>query len=149
MPQFDATTNYTAQQHVNKMTDYFELHEIDEGDFQVILFVQNLTSEVKKWLKGLNAISIADLAVFHRLFLNRWEKKKIPLQILSEFENIKRAPNEIVQDYCTRYNSIYNTIPANIKPPPDSVLIKFPDGFDTDIAYQVREKSRGPRVDEK
>ena len=69
------------------------------------------------------------------------EKKKNPLQILSEFENIKRAPNETVQDSCTRYNSIYNVIPANLKPPLDSVLIKFPDGFDTDMAYQLRERN--------
>ena len=67
------------------------------------------------------------------------EEKK--LQILSEFESIKRAPNETIQDYCTRYNSIYNAIPANLKPPPDSVLIKFPDGFDADIAYQLRERN--------
>jgi len=29
---FDATGQYTAQQHVKKMTNYFELHEIDEFD---------------------------------------------------------------------------------------------------------------------
>lgn len=29
---FDATGHYIAQQHVNKMSDLFELHEIDEAD---------------------------------------------------------------------------------------------------------------------
>jgi len=29
---FDSTGTYTAQQHNKKMTDYFELHEIDIGD---------------------------------------------------------------------------------------------------------------------
>ena len=71
------------------------------------------------------------------MFLNRWEKKKNTLQILSEFENIKKAPNETVQDYCTRYNSIYNEIPTNIKPPPDSTLIKFL----TNMAYKLRERN--------
>ena len=123
------------------MTDYFELHEIDDVDVQMRLFAQTLTGEVKKWFKGLNYGSIADLAVFHRLFLNRWEKKRNPLQILSEFESIKSAPNETVQDYCTRYNSIYNEIPANLKPPPKFFLIKFPDEFDTYIAYQLRERN--------
>ena len=94
IPQFDATT----QQHISKMTEFFELHEIDESDVQMRLFAQTLTGEVKKWFKGLTACSIADLAIFHRLFLNKWEKKKKPLQILSEFDAIKRAPNESVQD---------------------------------------------------
>ena len=53
----------------------------------------------------------------------------------------KRVSNETIQDYCTRYNSIYNAILANLKIPPDSVLLKFPHGFDTDIAYQLRERN--------
>jgi hypothetical protein len=34
---------------------------------------------------------------------------------------------------------LYNAIPAEIKPPQDLELIKFPDGFDTDMSYQLRE----------
>ena len=42
------------------MTDYFELHEIDEADVQVRLFSQTLTGDVKNWFKGINAGSIVD-----------------------------------------------------------------------------------------
>ena len=72
--------------------------------------------------------------------MNKWEKKKNPLQILSEFDALKRSPNESVQDYCTRYNSIYNSIPETLKPTPYSIFLKFPDGFDADMAYQLRER---------
>ena len=140
IPQFDATTHYRAQQHINKMTDYFELHEIDYSYVQMRLLAQTLTWEVKKWFKGLNPGSITNLAVFHRVFLNKLEKKKNPLQILYEFDAMKKYPNESSQDYCPRYNSVYNSIPANLKSTPDSVLLKFPDGFDTDMAYQLRER---------
>ena len=61
--------------------------------------------------------------------------KKNPLQILSEYENIKRNVGESVQDYCVRFNAVYNAIPANIKPPEGLALLKFPDGFDTNMAY--------------
>ena len=141
IPQFDATTQYTAQQHVNKMIDYFELHEIDDSDVQMRLFAQTLTWEVKKWFKGLNPSTIADLSVFHRLFLNKWEKNKNLLQILFEFDAMKRDPNETVQDYYTRSNSVYNSIPANLKPTPKFFLLKFPDGFDKDMSYQLRERN--------
>jgi len=123
---FDATGHYTAQQHVNKMIDYFELHEIDEFDVQMRLFSQTLVGDANKWFKGLLANHITDLVALNRLFIDRWERRKNPLQILSEYDNIRRAPNESVQDYCTRFNNIYNAIPTNIKPPPNLALIKLP-----------------------
>lgn len=46
--QFDGIGHYTTQHHVNKMTDYFELHEIDIGDVQMRLFAQTLVGDVRK-----------------------------------------------------------------------------------------------------
>ena len=46
-----------------------------------------------------------------------------------------------MQDYVTRFNEVYNVVPQNLRNPPDSVLIKFPDGFDSNIAYQLRERA--------
>ena len=80
---FDATGQYTSQQHVDKINNYFELHEIDESHVQMRLFAQTLTRDVKKWFKGLPTNHIVDLGAFHRLFINRWERNKNPLQILS------------------------------------------------------------------
>ena len=65
--------------------------------------------------------------------------KENPLQILSEYENIKRNVGETVQDYCLRFNAIYNAISANLTPPVGLALLKFPNGFDADMAYQLRE----------
>jgi len=36
---------------------------------------------------------------------------------------------------------VYNVIPQNLRPPLDLALIKFPDGFDSDMAYQLRERA--------
>ena len=52
---------------------------------------------------------------------------------------IKRNVGESVQDYCVRFNAIYNVIPANIKPPEGLALLKFPESFDANMAYQLRE----------
>ena len=46
-----------------------------------------------------------------------------------------------MQDYCTRFNNIYNAIPVDIKTPQGLALIKFPDGFDVDMSYQLRERN--------
>jgi hypothetical protein len=112
LPQFDATGPLNAQQHVDKMNDYFDLQEVDEVDVQMRLFTQSLTGDVKKWFKALPTTSVPDLVAFQRSFLDRWEVKKNPLQILSEYETIRRNQGETVQDYCTRFNNLYNAIPA-------------------------------------
>lgn len=105
------------------------------------IFSQTLTGDVRTWFRYLPPNSIYSLDVFYQQFLNRWEKKKNHLQILSEYENLKRGPNETVQNYCTRFNNVYNAIPLDLRPPPSLALIKFPDGFDTDLAFQLRVRN--------
>ena len=138
---FDGTGSYTAQQHNNKMQDYFENYEIDDDDVRMKIFVQSLTGDVRIWFRALATNSIADSEALYQSFLNRWEKKKDPLHILTEYDNLKRGPQGTIQDYCARFNNVYNAIPQNLRPPPDLALIKFPDGFDSDMAYQLRERA--------
>lgn len=69
------------------------------------------------------------------------EAKKSSLQILSEYENIRREVGESVQDYCARFNNTYIAIPVNLKPPQDLALRKFPNGFDVDMSCQLRERN--------
>jgi len=104
------------------------------------IFSQTLAREVRTWFRDLVAGSIADMTNFHRMFIERWERKKNPLQILYEYENIRRGPKESVQDYYTRFNNTYNSIPTSFKPTPDLAMIKFLDGFDLDMAYHLRER---------
>ena len=46
-----------------------------------------------------------------------------------------------MQDYCTRFNSVYKAIPQNLRPPPSLAVIKFPDGFDFNMDFQLRERT--------
>ena len=46
-----------------------------------------------------------------------------------------------MEEYCERFNNIYNSIPQDIKPSPGLALIDFPDGFDVDMEYQLRERA--------
>ena len=92
-------------------------------------------------VRSLQANSIADPEALYQSFINRWEKKKDPLHILAEYDTIKRGPQETVLDYCARFNNVYNAIPQNLRPPPDLALYKFPDGFNPDMAYQLKERA--------
>lgn len=66
--------------------------------------------------------------------------RKDPLQILAEYEQIKRNAGESVQDYCVIFDAVYNEIPDHLKPPVGLVMMKFPDGFDAEMTYQLRER---------
>ena len=138
---FDGTSSYTAQQHTKKIMDYFENYEIDDDDVRMKFFVQSLTGEVRTWFRALGAHTIANPDTLYEAFLNRWEKNKDPLHILLEYDTLKRGPQEAVQDYCARFNNVYTAIPQNLRPPPDLALIKFFDGFDPNMAYQLRERA--------
>ena len=54
--------------------------------------------------------------------------------------SLKRNVGESVHDYTTRFNSIYNALPPHMKPPQGIALAKYPDGFDADMAYELRDK---------
>jgi len=138
---FDGTPqNITAQRHVEKMWNFFDLHEIDEENVTMRLFMQTFGGEVRKWFRALPARSVPTLEDLKRQFLECWEVKKDPLQIKFEYTNIKRNVGESIQDSCIRFNVAYNAIPDDLKPTRKSTLLKFPDGFDLDMAYQPRER---------
>ena len=54
--------------------------------------------------------------------------------------SLKRNVGESVHDYTTRFNSIYNALPPHMKPPQGMALAKYLDGFDADLAYELRDK---------
>lgn len=55
-----------------------------------------------------------------------------------EYENLKSNLGETVQEFSTTFNRVYNLIPTDIKPPGFS-LLQYPEGFDVEIDYQLRE----------
>ena len=114
--------------------------EIEEKTIKMRIFAQSLGGDVKKWFKNLPPNSINDLPSLHQTFINKWETKKNPLQILTEYSSLKRNPGESVHDYSTRFNSVYNALPPHMKPPQGMALVRYPEGFDAEMAYQLRER---------
>ena len=119
------------------MTNFLDLHEIDVENVSMRLFAQTFGGEVRKWFRALQARSINTLQELQTLFLDQWEIKKDPLQITSEYTNIKRNHGESVQDYIIRFNAVYNAIRDDLRPSKKSSLLKFLDGFDPEMAYSL------------
>lgn len=60
---------------------------------------------------------------------------------MDEYWNLKRHPNETVQDFSTRLNSVYDFIPTDINPPLRLAMLHYPDGFNANISYYLRERN--------
>ena len=91
--------------------------ELEDETIKMRMFTQSLGEEPKKWFKILSPKSLHDLPALYQTFINKWEIKKNSLQILSEYSNLKRNAGGSVQDYCTRFNNVYNALPPHMKPP--------------------------------
>ena len=50
IPIFDATQSIITQQHVDKMNELFDLHEVEAENVTTRLSVQSFGGEVRKWL---------------------------------------------------------------------------------------------------
>ena len=68
------------------MEDSFDYMEIDDDIVKMRIFSQSLGGNVKKWFKGLPPNSIQDLPALYQTFINKWEVKANPLQILAEYK---------------------------------------------------------------
>ena len=80
---YDGEGNFTPKQHVDRFKDFLDMDLVDEDDVKMRLFVLSLLGEAKKWFKYLPARSIRMFPAFHTVFLERWDDKRSPLQVLS------------------------------------------------------------------
>lgn len=96
LPQFDGTGDITTRKHAGKIIDFIDLEEVDHEDAKLRLFAQSLSGKARKWYRSLIARSIPDFQQFQIIFLNRWEVKRNPFQIMDEYWNLKGKPDETV-----------------------------------------------------
>jgi hypothetical protein len=109
---YDVEGNASAQKHLDLFNDFFDLEEVDYEYAKTRLFAQSHSGEVRKWFKALLAASIPNFSSFETLFLARWGDKNNPLKLPTQYNNIKRSPNEAVQEFSTRFMKVYNSIPT-------------------------------------
>ena len=87
---YDRKGNVSARYHVGKFDDFIDLEEVDDEYVKMQLFAQSLYGEAKKWYKDLPPRSICSFAGFQTIFLERWDDKKSPLQVLSQYNNLRK-----------------------------------------------------------
>lgn len=74
------------------------------------------------------------------MFLGKWEQKRNSLQLLTQYDNLKRGMNEFVQHFFDRFMRTHESIPADVKPPPVATKLHYADAFDSEFTLLLRER---------
>jgi hypothetical protein len=142
LPRFDGENEkITAEKHVQNLEYFLDLYEVEDDDVYIRMFSLSLGGKVKDWFKNLPAASIRNFHQFMQVFLDRWVIRVNVFLILEEYEHLKRKPGETVHQFSARFNKVYHAIPADIRPPPGSAHLHYPDAFDPEMAFQLRERN--------
>ena len=68
--------------------------------------------------------SILSYQVLEDIFKERWAEKKDPRRCLSRFYSIRREESESFQAFSDRFMKVYNAVPSNFKPPPETAQLQ-------------------------
>ena len=81
-------------------------YEVEAKDVIMKLFVQSLNKDAREWFKRLPKLSIVDWKDIEYCFKEKYGENKNQSYILSEFNNIKRLPNESVTELNIRFQKM-------------------------------------------
>jgi hypothetical protein len=142
LPRFDGDkANITAKKHIQNLEDFLDLYEVEDDDVCIIMFSLSLGGKVKDWFKNLPVVSIRNFQQFMQVLLDRWVVRGNVFLILEEYEHLKRKPGETVHQFSARFNKVYHAIPTVIRPPPGFAHLHYPDAFDPEMTFQLRERN--------
>jgi hypothetical protein len=142
LPRFDGENGkITDEKHIQNLEDFLDLYEVEDDDVCIIMFSLSLGGKVKDWFKNLPVASIRNFQQFMQVFLDRWVVMGNVFLLLEEYDHLKRKPGETVQQFSTRFNDVYHSIPVDVRPPPGLAKLHFPEAFDPEMAFQLRERN--------
>ena len=93
------------------------------------MFVQSLDGEARKWFKTLGDRSITTWEGMEDTFLRKWGEKKDHGHCLTEFNTLRKRHNKGVSEFIKRFNKLYLSLPADMKPHQTAAKVVFVAAF--------------------
>jgi hypothetical protein len=129
LPKFPGNNVITAEDHIYVMGWDMDIAGIDHEDVAMRLFASSLTEEALDLFKGLPDNHITSYDAFSNLFKSRWLKKADGGTLGTQFNQIKKKKNEIIKEFISSFDRLYNQIPTNYYPTTSSVRILYMNAF--------------------
>lgn len=140
IPTWVGDEEITVEEHVDRFKDSVDREEVDDEYVKLRLFAQTFVGEVRKWFKSLAAVSIHSWTEFEDSFLRKWGNRTNPIQALTEYNNLRREPDETIQNFSKRFNKVFNSIPICLKPPEALAQLIYAEAFDSDFSLLLRKE---------
>ena len=84
--------------------------------------------------------SINNWEELETLFTQIWSGKRDHGYSLTEFNAIKKKANENMNEFFKRFNKLYNSLPIEMKPPPNGARVGFTGAFELFFSFTLRER---------
>ena len=62
------------------------------------------------------------------------------MYLLTQYNNLRRAPNKSVQDFSYKFKKTYDALPVDVKPPPSAAKLHYVDAFSSEFTLFLRER---------
>ena len=102
--------------------------------------MQSLDGEARKWFKTLGNHSVTTWDDMENNFLRKWGEKKDHGKCLIEFNTLKKRHNEGVSKFIKRFNKLYLSLLADMKPHQTATKVVFVVAFDSEFGFSLRER---------
>jgi hypothetical protein len=110
-------------------------------DVATRLLAMSLNEDAQRWFKGLPNNHLASYDDFAKLLTSRWSTKKDNKMLLAQFNQIKKKENETVKEFDTKFDKLYDQIPADLCPPTTIVRVLYMNAFEGQFAFILKDKA--------
>lgn len=140
LPRFNGEDGNNAQRHIKTFCASTEDLNVEQLDVVVRLFVQSLDGETRKWFKSLPDASIATWEKLENSFTQKWDEKRNHEYVLTQFNVIRKKPEEDISKFIKSFNKQYNNLLGEIKPPQATAHVLFVGAFESNFGFTLRER---------
>jgi hypothetical protein len=113
---------------------------IEHEDVAMKLFASSLTEEALDWFRGLPDNHLTSYDAFSNSFKNRWSTKADGGTLGAQFNQIKKKENEMVKEFNSRFDRLYNQIPTDFHPTTSSVHLLYMNAFEGKFRFILKDK---------
>ena len=135
LPKFSRNNAITCEDHLRSFLDMMSDYEVKAEDVIMKLFVQSLTEDAREWFKRLPQLSSMDWKDIEYCFKEQYGDKLNQSYILTEFNKIKRFPNESITEFNNRFQKRMYKLMQAMQVDEKVCLITYLNAFDGKVAY--------------
>jgi hypothetical protein len=141
LPKFQGNNVITVEDHIYVMGWDMDNAGIEHEDVAMRLFYSSLTEEALDWFRGLPDNHFTSYDVFFQLIQEEMVEKGRWWDTWAQFNQVKKKENEIVNEFITIFDRLYNQIPIDYHPTTSSVYLLYMNAFEGQFLYNLKDKN--------